>query len=161
MSRPATTHILAAVDLSDTAPTVIAYAFDLAQLHNARFTVLHVVHDLSYYSGVFITGKPLATLQHDLEVEARERLDALCQEACKDASSDAAFTADIVTGRPVAEVHHAIVERGVDCLVIGAHSIDKPEHQLFGSTAERLLHQIRCPTIVVPPDRIVDYVSHG
>jgi nucleotide-binding universal stress UspA family protein len=161
MTKPVTTHILAAVDLSDTALTVISYAFDLAQLHKARLTVLHVVHDLSYYSGVFITGKPLATLQHNLEVEARERLDALCQEACKEASSDTTYTTDIVTGRPAAEVYHAIVERGVDCLVIGSHSMDKPEHQLFGSTAERLLHQIRCPTIVVPPDRTVDYVSNG
>jgi nucleotide-binding universal stress UspA family protein len=142
MSRPVTTHILAAVDLSDTALTVISYAFNLALLHKARFTVLHVVHDLSYYSGVFITGKPLATLQHDLEV-------------------DGTYTADIVIGRPVVEVHNAIVELGVDCLVIGAHSMDKPEHQLFGSTAERLLHQIRCPTVVVPPDRTVDYVSHS
>lgn len=155
------THILAAVDLSDTALTVISYAFNLAQLHQAHFTVLHVVHDLSYYSGVFITGDPLATLQHNLEVEARERLDELCQEACKDGPQDATYTADIVTGRPVAEIHQAMVERGADCLVIGAHSVDKPEHQLFGSTAERLLHQIRCPTIVVPPDRTVDYVSHG
>ena len=120
MSRPATTHILAAVDLSDTALTVIAYGYDLARLHKARFTVLHVVHDLSYYSGVFITGKPLATLQHDLEVEARERLHALCQEACKDMASDATLTADIATGWPAAEVHRAIVERGTE-LMHGAY----------------------------------------
>lgn len=156
MMRPTPTHILAAVDLSDTALSVISYAFELAQLSRARLTVLHVVHDLSYYSGAFITGKPLSTLQHELEVEARERLDTLCREACRERP----YTADITTGRPLAEVHHAIAERGVDCLVIGAHSVDKPEHQLFGSTAERLLHQIRCPTVVVPPDREVDFVSH-
>ena len=159
MSSRIATHILAAVDLSETALSVIAYAYHLAQLNHARLTVLHVVHDLSYYSGVFITGKPLPTLQHDLEVEARERLDALCEEACNGATTVNAYTTDIITGRPVVEVHQAITERDVDCLVIGAHSVNKPEHQLFGSTAERLLHQLQCPTIVVPPDRKVDYVS--
>jgi len=46
-------------------------------------------------------------------------------------------------------------------LVIGAHSAEKPEHQIFGSTAERLLHQMLCPTVVIPPHRAVDYISGG
>ena len=150
------THILAAVDLSDVAPTVMDYARRMAKVWKARLTVLHVVHDLSYYRGVFIADKPLATLQHDLETEAHDRLAAICAEAC---DNETAYDAFVVTGRPIAEIHRAIGERDVDCLVIGAHSTDKPEHQLFGSTAERLLHQMRCPTFVIPPQRSVDFVS--
>lgn len=155
---PTMTHVLAAVDLSTAAPMVIAYAHQMAKYWQARFTVLHVVHDLSYYSGAFLTDQPLSTLQHDLEVEASEHLEAICEDVC---GSTAAYEALVLTGRPGPEIQRVIRERDIDCLVIGAHSEDKPEHQLFGSTAERLLHQMLCPTLVVPPHRWVDFVSKG
>lgn len=154
----ALTHILAAVDLSTAASHVIGYASSLAQVWNARFTVLHVVNDLSYYTGAFVTDIPISTLQHDLEAEAQERLDALCRETCGDSVP---YEALVLTGRTVAEVHRLIREHHIDCLVIGAHSAEKPEHQIFGSTAERLLHQMLCPTVVIPPHRVVDYISKG
>jgi len=149
-------HVLAAIDLSEAGLRVVAYAQHMAQTWNAHLTVLHIVHDLSYYSGVFITATPLDTLQHNLEIEAREQMADICAEAC---GNETACDTIVVTGRPVAEIQRVIREHGIDCLVIGSHSIDKPEHQLFGSTAERLLHQMLCPTFVIPPARVVDFVS--
>ena len=151
-------HILAAIDLSEAGFRVVTYAQHMAHTWNARLTVLHVVHDLSYYSGVFITSTPLDTLQHNLEVEAHEHVADNCAAAC---GSETACDTLVVTGRPVAEIQRVIRERDIDCLVIGSHSTDKPEHQLFGSTAERLLHQMLCPTFVIPPARVVDFVSKG
>ncbi len=152
----AVTNILAAVDLTDTTPLVITYARQMAEVWQARLSVLHVVHDLSYYSGAFITGKPLKTLQHELEIEANERLQAWCHDVC---GSKMACEALVREGRPIALIPLMVRELGVDCLVIGAHSTDKPEHQLFGSTAERLLRHIQCPTVVVPPQS-VDHISN-
>ncbi|ETW94068.1 MAG: hypothetical protein ETSY1_36485 [Candidatus Entotheonella factor] len=151
------THILAAVDLSDVTPKVIAYARQLAEGWNARLTVLHVVHDLSYYSGVFITSTPLNTLQHNMETEAKEHLQAWCED---ESGSDVMCEPLVLAGRPIAEIARLIRELEVDCLVIGAHSMDKAEHQLFGSTAERLLHHIQCPTVVIPPQPI-EYVTNA
>ncbi|ETX06887.1 universal stress protein [Candidatus Entotheonella palauensis] len=151
------THILAAVDLSDTTSQVIAYARQLAEAWNARLTVLHVVHDLSYYSGVFITSTPLKTLQYDIETEANERLQAWCED---EEGSDITCEPLVLTGRLIAEIARIIRELEVDCLVIGAHSMDKPEHQLFGSTAERLLRHIQCPTVVIPPQPM-EYISNA
>ena len=152
------THVLAAVDLSDMSPTIIGYARRIADIWEARFTVIHVVHELAYHSGIFITDKPLDTLRHDLEMEACDRLAVLCADMC---DSKASYDNLVVTGRPAVEIQQAIRERGVDYLVIGAHSNDKPEHQLFGSTTERLLLQILCPTVVVPSQRSVTFVSRG
>jgi nucleotide-binding universal stress UspA family protein len=150
-------HILVAVDLSEMTPLVMTYARQLAEVWKARLTVLHVVHDLSYYAGAFITSKPLKTLQQDLETEASERLGAWCEEVY---GSEVAYETVVLEGRPIAEIPRMIREFEVDCLVIGAHSMDKPEHLLFGSTAERLLHHIQCPTVVIPMQR-VDYVSNA
>jgi nucleotide-binding universal stress UspA family protein len=150
--------ILVAIDFSDISETVMTYAQSLAAAWQARLLVVHVVHDLSYFTGIYVTDTPLPELQQRLETEARERLEAFCQMLLGD---QVPYEMLVVTGRPTAEIHRLVREQEVDCLVIGTHSIDKPEHQLFGSTAERLVHQSACPIFLVPPRRSSEFVSQG
>ena len=150
--------ILVAIDFSDLSETVMAYAQSLAAAWQARLLVVHVVHDLSYFTGIYVTNTPLPELQNRLETEARERLEAFCQTLL---GSQDNYETLVVTGRPIAEIHRLVREQQVDCLVIGAHSVDKPEHQLFGSTADRLVHQSACPIFLVPPRRSSEFVSQG
>ena len=150
--------VLAAIDLSDLAPTVLDYACSFAAAWDARLLVVHVVHDLSYFTGVYMSDAPLPELQQRLESEAHERLDALCQSVI---DFPVAHEAIVVTGRPVVEISRLIQEHAIDCLVIGTHSIEKPEHQLFGSTAERLIHLSPCPIVMIPPSKSSYFISHG
>jgi nucleotide-binding universal stress UspA family protein len=150
--------ILVAIDFSDMSSTVMAYAYSLAAAWRARLLVVHIVHDLSYFTGIYVTDTPLPALQHRLEAEARERLEALCQAALGD---QVPYDVLVVTGRPVAEIHRLVREHQVDCLVLGTHSVDKPEHQLFGSTAERLVHQTACPIFMIPPHKSSEFISRG
>ena len=150
--------ILVAIDFSDISSTVMEYAQSLATAWNARLLVAHIVHDLSYFTGIYVTDTPLPEVQHRLEAEAHERLEAICQAALGD---QVPYEVLVLTGRPVAEIHHLIRDHQVDCLVLGAHSIDKPEHQLFGSTAERLVHQTACPIFMIPPHKSSEFISRG
>jgi nucleotide-binding universal stress UspA family protein len=120
--------------------------------------VVHVVHDLSYFTGIYITDTPLPELQRRLEVEAHERLEEMCETTLVD---QVPYEVQVVTGRPVAEIYRLAREQKADCLVLGAHSVDKPEHQLFGSTTERLLHQITCPIFIIPPHKSSEFISQG
>jgi nucleotide-binding universal stress UspA family protein len=150
--------ILAAIDFSDISDTVMEYAHSLALAWDARLVVVHVVHDLSYFTGIYVTDTPLPELQQRLEAEARERLEAICQAVL---DRNTPYEALVVTGRPVVEIQRLLKTHGADCLVMGAHSTDKPEHQLFGSTAERLLHQTACPVFLIPPRKSSEFVSQG
>jgi nucleotide-binding universal stress UspA family protein len=150
--------VLAAIDLSDLSPIVMDYASSLARAWHAHLLVGHVVPDLSYFPGVYVSDTPLPELQLRLESEAQEHLATLCQSVL---GAQVAHEALVVTGRPATELHRLLQEHRVDCLVLGAHSIDKPEHQLFGSTMERLTQQSPCPIWVVPPRKSSDFVSHG
>jgi nucleotide-binding universal stress UspA family protein len=150
--------ILVAIDFSDLSPTVLDYACSLAMAWKARLLVVHVVHDLSYFAGIYLTDTPLPELQQRLETEAHERLEALCQSQL---GTQVPYDTVVVTGRPVVEIQHLVRQYNVDCLVLGAHSTDKPEHQLFGSTAERLLHHTACPIFMVPPRQASEFISHG
>jgi nucleotide-binding universal stress UspA family protein len=150
--------ILVAIDFSDISDSVMEYAQSLAAAWDARLVVVHVVHDLSYFTGMYGTDTPLPELQQRLEAEARERLEAVCQAAL---DRDTLYEALVVTGRPVVEIQRLLRQYHADCLLMGAHSIDKPEHQLFGSTAERLLHQTACPVFLIPPRKSSEFVSQG
>jgi nucleotide-binding universal stress UspA family protein len=100
----------------------------------------------------------LPELQQRLEAEAHEYLEALCQSQL---GTQVPYETVVVTGRPVVEIQHLVRQYSVDCLVLGAHSTDKPEHQLFGSTAERLLQHNACPIFMVPPRQASEFISHG
>lgn len=150
--------LLVAIDFSDLSPTVMDYACSLAMAWQARLLVVHVVHDLSYFTGIYHTDTPLPELQQHLETEAQERLEALCQSQI---GAQVLYEALVVTGRPVVAIHQLVRQYEVDCLVLGAHSTDKPEHQLFGSTAERLLQQTSCPIFMVPPRQASEFISRG
>jgi nucleotide-binding universal stress UspA family protein len=150
--------VLVAIDLSDLSAVVMDYASSLATAWHAQLLIVHVVHDLSYFTGVYINDTPLPELQQRLESEAQERLQALCQTTL---NHELAYETMVVTGRPVVEIRRLMQEHQADCLVLGFHSIDKPEHQLFGSTAERLIHQSPCPIFMVPPRRASDFISEG
>jgi nucleotide-binding universal stress UspA family protein len=150
--------IMAAIDLSALSSVVMDYANSMALAWQAQLLVVHVVHDLAYFTGVYISDTPLPELQQRLETEAQERLQALCQSALDERVT---YEIAIVTGRPIVEIHRLMRERHVDCLVMGTHSTDKPEHQLFGSTAERLIQQSACPILMVPPRKSSNFVSHG
>ena len=150
--------ILVAIDFPDLSPTVMDYACSLAMAWQARLVVVHVVHDLSYFTGIYHTDTPLPELQQHLEADAHERLEALCQSKI---GTQVPYETVVVTGRPVVEIHHLVRHYAVDCLVLGAHSTDKPEHQLFGSTAERLLQHTSCPILMVPPRQASEFISRG
>jgi nucleotide-binding universal stress UspA family protein len=150
--------IMAAIDLSALSSVVMDYANSMALAWQAQLLAVHVVHDLAYFTGVYISDTPLPELQQRLETEAQERLQALCQSILDDRVT---YEVVIVTGRPIVELHRLVREQQVDCLVMGTHSTDKPEHQLFGSTAERLIQQSACPILMVPPRKSSNFISHG
>ena len=151
-------RILVAIDFSDLSAAVMDYACSLAVAWEASLCVVHVVHDLSYFIGIYHADTPLPELQQRLEAEAHERLEALCQSQIE---TRVPYETVVVTGRPVVAIYQLVRQHAIDCLVLGAHSSDKPEHQLFGSTAERLLQQISCPIFMIPPRQASEIISRG
>lgn len=106
--------LLAAIDFSDMSSLVMDYAYSLATAYKARVLAVHVVHDLSYFTGMYHADASLPELQHRLESEARERLEVFCQSAL---GREVPYDALVVTGRPLAEISRLVQEQAVDCLV--------------------------------------------
>lgn len=150
--------VVVAIDLSDLSSTVLDYAYSLAVSCDTRLVVVHVVHDLEYFTEVYVSDTTVSELQHRLENEAHEHLQALYQTELGDAVPCESL---VVTGRPVAEISRLLKQYEAYCLVIGAHGTEKPEPQLFGGTVERLLQLSPCPVLMIPPRKSSDVISHG
>ena len=143
-------RILVAVDLSDQAENVIRHGLRLARDPSDEILLVHVVHDLESIFGVYVCDKPLPSLQSEIELEGKAKLRQLFKEHV----DQGRFTGRelLLTGSPWSEIVGCAIRHRADVVVMGAHTSEKPEHRILGSTVNRVLKQAPCPVLVVPPE---------
>ncbi|MEW7978463.1 MAG: universal stress protein [Candidatus Sedimenticola endophacoides] len=137
-------HILLAVDLSgEEADQVIGKAVELARLHQARLSLLHVVE----HSGAMYPGEiPLPEafdLDQRLAESARARLEAIAVQHALEGSPCL-----VEIGVPKREIVRVAQERGADLIVLGSHGRHGLQ-LLLGSTANGVLHLAGCDVLAV------------
>ncbi|MFO0981137.1 MAG: universal stress protein [Planctomycetota bacterium] len=81
-----------------------------------------------------------------MEVEAEEKLLWLTREHLGDAKT---YELVVLSGHPTTSLVNYLKEVAADLVIVGCHGHPKPEHKLFGSTAEHLLKIAPCPVITV------------
>jgi nucleotide-binding universal stress UspA family protein len=138
--------IVAAIDLSDTSRDVLRWARLLAERFEASLRVVHVVPDLKAYMGFYLTEKPIDTIQSEMDVEAEEKLLWLAREHLGEAKNG---KLEVLRGHATSSLVKYLKDSNADLVVVGCHGHAKPEHKLFGSTAEQLLKISPCPVVTV------------
>jgi nucleotide-binding universal stress UspA family protein len=138
--------IVAAVDLSETSREVLRWARLLAERFEARLKIVHVLPDLKSYTGFYLTAKPVDALQRELEIESEEKLLWLGRELLGDPKF---YDVTVLIGTPPQALAKYLKSAAADLLIVGCHGHPKPEHKLFGATAERLLKTSPCPVMTV------------
>ncbi len=137
--------IVAATDLSPCGEEVLRTAKGLAERFGAEVEVVHVVFDLRKLMGFFVSDRPLGEMQASLEQEAAAGL----KKQVSEVFGDAKVGATTRKGTPYGDLVRHVEEVGGDLLVVGAHGAEKPEHRVYGSTAERLVKESPCPVLVI------------
>ena len=135
-------HVLAAVALDAHGQTVLSRAHALAQLFEARLSVLHVVEYIPIESGELLMTAPV-DLTQQLEEQARKQLDALCAEFRIPA-------ADIhtATGPVTPQIQQVAEALKVDLIVLGHH----PRHGIaawFSHTEESVVTRATCDVLAL------------
>lgn len=142
-------HILVAIDLTDESKQVLERARDEAQRYGAKLSLVHVIKPLlQVYGGYGVMGGvdysgQMATLEIDLQKQARDQLAKIAQELGVPAERTNALN-----GSPAAEIRGLVESSGADLLIIGTHG----QHGLgllLGSTANAVLHGTTCDVLVV------------
>ncbi|EIJ35898.1 universal stress protein [Thiothrix nivea] len=141
-------HILAPIDFSARSNDVIKRALELAEAHDARLTLLHVVQDVPIGAEPF--GEPSGLI---LSEELREqhlastekKMHELTEQYKLPISVDRAIEEGIST--PTAILDFA-TEKQVDLIVI-AHSGKKGLLGFLGSTADSIVKSANCDVLVL------------
>jgi len=161
-------NILYPTDLSDNARYAFAYAVSLADLYQAKITILHVMPEEQSIMEANIAGyidqdkwdeiknshynqtrESLIAKKRD-HVLIREVLDQFSQDVRKE--NDASSLADeiiIERGNPVKEILKQSKERNCDLIVMGSRGHSTLADVMMGSITKRVLRRSDVPVLVV------------
>jgi nucleotide-binding universal stress UspA family protein len=120
-------HILIAHDLRDTADMALCRAAQLAQQHNAKLTILHVLDP---------------TQSSQVHEQAHKTLDRSLTQYAPPGSK-----LQLISGKPSEVVLQQVAELGCDLLVLGAHH---QRHDFFsGTSLDRIARNCSVPLLLV------------
>ena len=136
-------HILVPVDFSESTPSSIAYALELAGKFAARITLYHVLQLMNPpgLDPVFTFEKEISALQDKTEKQLRELAGSIAPMVEVDTAMDSGVPWDCVVNRAD--------NYGVDLIVIGTHGRSGLKHLFLGSVAERVVRHAPCAVLVV------------
>jgi nucleotide-binding universal stress UspA family protein len=137
-------HILVPTDFSANADYALDYAIELAQVLQARLTVLYVFHVSPLALGDAPPAVLSATLQ-EMEATTQQQMQAtLARVQQAGLQGDSA----IVEGLPFQTIIDTAQARGADLIVMGTHGRTGLAHALLGSVAEKVMRLAPCPVLV-------------
>lgn len=135
-------HIIVGVDLSDECPPVIRRAAAIAQIYNAKLTLVHVLEPIAFaYGGDMPVD--LSGVQEQQVQKAEAELAQLAKT-----TSYPIQQKHVLVGQPAAELHYLAEQESADLIVVGSHG-RKGFALLLGSTPNSVLHGATCDVLAV------------
>ena len=142
------TTVLLATDGSKDAELATTTALDLA---NSTSSELHIVLvEEPVYAYVDPSGYPFspsAELEHELEQQARMRLDAEVEKIRS--AGGAVAEAHLRVGAAAAEIVDLAEEIGAGLIVMGSRGLGGIRRALMGSVSDSVVRHAHCPVLVV------------
>lgn len=138
-------HILVAIDLTNTAEQVIQKALNLSSQGKTRLSLIHAIDYLPYMGfGETALITPTYTIPNeDLINSARKPIEELQKKLGLEQSNLA-----IELGNAATEIVRFADENNVDLVVLGSHGRHGVK-LLLGSTANGVLHHANCDVLAV------------
>ncbi len=135
------THVLVAVDFSETTEDVLDVAVAMAAKFDAKLTLAHAfyIYPIAATDDLYVPPEPRLR-------EARAKLeDAVSGIRRRHPNVDGAF----VRGEPGEEILHLAAVRGADFIVVGTHGRRWLSHLFLGSVAEKIGRRSTVPVVTV------------
>ena len=151
-------RVLVAVDGSAPSRAALRLALRLARATGSRLIFCHAVETERIYAEFGASGLDPAPIIEERRREARDLLDAACDEA-RSAGLDADEA--LVEGAALEVILNAAKARRADLLVMGTHGRRGFQRWTLGSVAERVVRQANCPVLTVHGEEGVGREAHG
>jgi nucleotide-binding universal stress UspA family protein len=141
-------RILCATDFSETAEAAWDISCELARLHRAQLTLVHVFVELPLYSMAEVPGPAVAQVWDEQRAWVQRALDERVAAA---GTTGLNVRPLLKTGTPASTIADTAAEEGNDLIVIGTHGRTGLNRLVIGSVAERVVRIAPCPVLTVKP----------
>ena len=141
--------ILVPIDFSVHSKNALKYAVPLAEKFRASLHLVYVVEPTIYPADLGFGQVVLPGVEEELREKGGEELQALME---KEIGNRVKSSCTVRTGNPHQEILREAEELGVAMIVVATHGHSGVEHMLFGSTADRVVRNARCPVLTVCPE---------
>jgi nucleotide-binding universal stress UspA family protein len=142
------TTVLLATDGSKDAELATTTALDLADSTSSELHIVLVEEPA--YAYVDASGYPFFTdaeLEHELEQQARMRLDAEMEK--RRSAGGAVAEAHLRVGAAAAEIVDLAEDIGAGLIVMGSRGLGGIRRALMGSVSDSVVRHAHCPVLVV------------
>jgi nucleotide-binding universal stress UspA family protein len=139
-------NILVALDQSQTSQRAMAEATELAQILNARLTVISVVPPMPGYA--YRAGIDLGALKREAEAETEK----LLRDSVARLPDDLPVTTVLKHGHPGEEIVHQLEAGDHDLVVMGSRGLGRVSANLFGTVGGYVHYHSRTAMLVVQPE---------
>jgi len=138
--------ILFPTDFSEPSYEALKAANELALHFSSQLLVLHVIHPFPIVPAEPAPTFNVSQVLQEMETSATQALQTLVEEKVKGSIKTSTFT---IHGNPADEIVQLADEERVDVIVIATHGLTGWRRLVFGSVAERVVRQARCPVLTI------------
>lgn len=140
--------ILFPTDISEGSAYAVPFVADLTRHYGAKLYIIHVVYDIARATGWYVPHVSMDEMYRDIEANAKKEIEKCCVEELRGYKN---IEYKIVKGVPHEEILKFAEENNIDMIIMGTHSRKGLDRVIFGSTAERVVRNARCPVLTVGP----------
>jgi len=148
-------RILCAVDFSETSLEAFRIAVEIARRFASSLHVLHVI-EARPVSSQLIGVDAVGEMAVELEEKATAALESLVASSASDLEG-VPLTLQVTAGRAFVEILNCARDWTADLIVLGAKGATAFEQIVIGGTAERVLKDAPCSTLIV---RVAPLINH-
>lgn len=139
-------RLLLAIDFSSQTPQVLNFALQIAAIFHSELYLVSAANPAVYGTGA--EPIPIETFEVN-----REIAEALMKELVDGSPDLARFQHhEIVTYADAAELIQSVTkDHDIDLVIAGSHGASGISRLALGSVAERIVHAVRCPVLMLGP----------
>jgi len=140
--------ILFCTDFSENSHWAFTYALNLAKNYNSKLFILHVtpVPNHPDQLSIYLHPEKLKELMIAQKMELEKELGIHYLRKLKEFKN---YKVVFEEGEPFMEIIQMAKKESVDLIVMGTHGRTGLDQVLFGSTAEKVVRNSRCPVLTI------------
>jgi len=147
--------VLTPVDFSENSQKIVQIAACMAGRFQVPLRLLFVVQSLDDYTGFFTPPLQLPNLEQELLRGAQDKMDSFMQENGPMFTEQGVRQVDsrVLSGDVAEQILRHSEEHPCCLIVMGTHGYKGLERVMFGSVADHVVKNAKCPVMTINPYR--------